>query len=90
MPGVHLVGPLDLSRHAPIVAFSIDRIEAHGLASLLSNRYGIMVRSGFHCAQPLHSTLQWRPTVRASIYHYNTPSEINQFVDAVRTLIAIA
>ncbi len=90
LPRLRLVGPCDLRQHGPIVSFWADGIEAHGIAAMLSNRFGIMVRSGFHCAQPLHAALGWRPTVRASLFHYNTSAEIETFIEAVRTLTAVA
>ncbi len=47
-----------------------------------------MVRSGFHCAQPLHTQMGWRPTVRASFAHFNTIDEILQLKEALETIMA--
>jgi len=70
-------GPLDQDRRSASVAFEIPGLEAHGLAKILSNRYTIMVRSGYHCAQPLHEELGINQTVRASFYLYNTLKEVH-------------
>ncbi len=68
------------------MAFHVEGLEAHGVARLLSARFNIMVRSGFHCAQPMHDVLGWRPTIRASFGYYNTVQEVDDFVMAVRTI----
>lgn len=86
IPRVRIAGPAAEIERGPIVAFSVDGIEAHGLARLLSSRFNIMVRSGFHCAQPLHERLELRPTVRASFAHFNTADEVQCLLDAIRLL----
>jgi selenocysteine lyase/cysteine desulfurase len=55
---------------------------------LLSDRYGICARSGFHCAEPLHEQCKFPATVRLSVYLYNQPEEIDQFFDALATITA--
>lgn len=74
---------------ADIVNFSIAGLEAHGVARLLSNRYGIMVRSGYHCAQPLHELCGLPETVRASVHLYNSVEEIDVLVEALGTVARI-
>ncbi|MEK6343053.1 MAG: aminotransferase class V-fold PLP-dependent enzyme, partial [Curtobacterium sp.] len=44
---------------------------------------GIAVRSGHHCAQPLHRRLGLVATTRASTYVYTTESDVDRFVQAV-------
>lgn len=60
-----------------IICFSVKEQDAHGVARMLSNRFGIMVRSGFHCAQPLHKHLGLKETVRISFHLYNTMEEVD-------------
>lgn len=50
---------------------------------------GIAVRSGHHCCQPLHHALGINSSARASPYIYNTASEVDDFVDALKGVIAI-
>ena len=73
---IRIHGPLDPKDRIASVAFDLPGLEAHGLAKILSNRYAIMVRSGYHCAQPLHEELGIPQTVRASFFLYNTIEEI--------------
>jgi cysteine desulfurase/selenocysteine lyase len=80
---IKLYGSLDPKYRKASVAFSLPGLEAHGLAKILSNRYAIMVRSGYHCAQPLHEALGIEQTVRASFYIYNTLDEIHSFGKAL-------
>lgn len=85
---ISIVGPSPTNR-APIIAFHVQGLEAHGVARLLSARFGIMVRSGFHCAEPLHKAFEWRPTVRATFSHYNTTEEVGRLHDALSTICGI-
>ncbi|MHA1676454.1 MAG: aminotransferase class V-fold PLP-dependent enzyme, partial [Candidatus Njordarchaeales archaeon] len=49
--------------------------------------FGIAVRSGFHCAQPLHLRLGLnRGTARASFYIYNTKEEVDVFIDVLKKI----
>jgi cysteine desulfurase / selenocysteine lyase len=86
IPRVTVVGPKAHEERGPIVAFFVEGIEAHGLARMLSSRFNIMVRSGFHCSQPLHQRLELRPTVRASFSLYNTACEVDYFIESIRIL----
>jgi cysteine desulfurase/selenocysteine lyase len=49
---------------------------------------GIAIRSGHHCTQPLHRFLGISGTARASVYFYNTKSEIDTFVASLKDAIA--
>ena len=44
------------------------------------------MRSGLHCAEPLHCSLGLSSTTRASLYLYNTHDEIDRLVAAIRTV----
>lgn len=70
-----------------IVSFSIKGIAAHGIARMLSNRFSIMVRSGYHCAQPLHEVCKLPESVRLSVHLYNTHEEIESLVSAVSKIV---
>lgn len=69
-----------------IVTFSVSGVAAHGVARMLSNRFGIMVRSGYHCSQPVHEACGLGETARASVHLYNTMEEIERLIEAVSTI----
>jgi cysteine desulfurase/selenocysteine lyase len=50
---------------------------------MLSERFNVFVRSGFHCAQPAHEALNIPPTVRASVYVYNDAQDIESLARGV-------
>jgi cysteine desulfurase/selenocysteine lyase len=57
-------------------------VDPHDLALVL-DQFGIMVRSGFHCAEPLHQRLGLKGSVRASFYIYNTREEVDKLIEAL-------
>lgn len=87
LPTARILGPLDENHLGP-VSLTFEGISSHMLARTLSDAYGICLRSGFHCAQPLHETLQSPPTLRASFYLYNTTDEIDYFISALTEIIS--
>jgi cysteine desulfurase/selenocysteine lyase len=79
-----LYGPTDPSK-CGIIPFNINGLSSHDVA-LLCDSYGIAIRSGYHCAQPLHQMLQLQSSARASFYLYNTTEEIDRFVEVLKEL----
>jgi cysteine desulfurase/selenocysteine lyase len=82
---VVVYGQSDESSSTGIVAFNVEGLSSHDVALFLDN-YGIEIRSGFHCAQPLHQVFKLQSSARASFYVYNTFEEIDRFVDALRQI----
>ncbi len=73
---VELYGSLDPTDRLSVITFNVKGMGCHGVAKVLNLRENIMIRSGFHCAQPLHDRLGIGPTARISFYIYNTPEEV--------------
>jgi cysteine desulfurase/selenocysteine lyase len=65
-----------------VFAFALDTAHAHDIATLL-DRVGIAVRSGRHCAEPLHARFNVDSTCRASFGLYTTPEEVDLLADAL-------
>jgi len=80
--GIRILGPMKAEERASLVSFTMEGIHAHDVAALLSE-YGICVRSGHHCAMPLHERLKAVSSTRASFYIYNDRSEIDALHDAL-------
>ena len=59
-----------------IILFNVNGVHPHDTAQILSN-YGVMVRAGWHCAEPVLTKRKIGPAVRVSLMFYNTRSEIN-------------
>ncbi len=65
-----------------IMAFTVDGAHAHDVAQIL-DRYGVAVRAGSHCAEPLMRRFGLTASARASFALYNTEGEADAFVDAL-------
>ena len=65
-----------------ILSFTVDGAHAHDVAQIL-DRYGVAVRAGTHCAEPLMKRFGVTSSARASFALYNTPEEADAFVDAL-------
>lgn len=69
--------------HQGVISFNINGVHPHDVASILDN-YGVCVRSGNHCAQPLMRFLGIDSTCRASFYFYNTKEDVDMLVDGLK------
>ena len=70
-------------KHSSVISFNISGVHPHDVASILDS-YGVCVRSGNHCAQPLMRFLGIDSTCRASFYFYNTKEDVDRLVEALQ------
>lgn len=68
-----------------VVSFTFDDIHPHDVATILDMK-GIAVRSGHHCAMPLHTYLDVSSTCRASFAIYNTKEEVEYFAKELKNV----
>ncbi|MGQ7718236.1 cysteine desulfurase [Streptococcus suis] len=80
--GLTIYGSQDLSKRTGVIAFNLDDLHPHDVATALDYE-GVAVRAGHHCAQPLLRYLQVPATVRASFYIYNTKADCDKLVEAI-------
>ncbi|MBR3280252.1 MAG: cysteine desulfurase [Clostridia bacterium] len=73
----------NLENHSGVISFNIKKIHPHDVASILDSN-GVCVRSGNHCAQPLMRFLNIDSTCRISFAIYNTKSDIDRLVEALK------
>jgi cysteine desulfurase/selenocysteine lyase len=82
---VKIYGPKDASVKCGIIPFNVEGLSSHDVALFLDN-YGIMIRSGFHCAQPLHEIFKLKSSARVSFYVYNTREEVDRFIEVLKEI----
>lgn len=80
--GLTVYGPQEVSKHTGVIAFNLDGLHPHDVATALDYE-GVAVRAGHHCAQPLISHLGIHSAVRASFYIYNTKEDCDKLVEAI-------
>jgi cysteine desulfurase / selenocysteine lyase len=81
--GLRVLGPLDTEHRGGAVSFVLDGIHPHDVGQVL-DELGIAVRTGHHCAWPLHRALGAQASTRASFYVYNTHDEVDALADGIR------
>ena len=84
IPGVRILGPLTTQDRGGAVSFAVDQVHPHDVGQVL-DEFGIAVRTGHHCAWPVHRALGVQASTRASLYLYNTPDEVDALADGIRT-----
>lgn len=86
LEGVRVFGPKDPQRRGGVFSFEAEGVHPHDMATFMDS-YGIAVRAGHHCAQPLMKWLGVSATTRASLSFVSTQAEIDVFLDAVREAV---
>ncbi|CAH9060487.1 putative cysteine desulfurase [Pseudoalteromonas holothuriae] len=84
--GVKLYG--DLDNNIGTISFTFKSEHHYDLAMLL-NSYGVAVRSGHHCTQPLMQALNLNGTIRVSLAFYNNHTDIDRFISALNNCIQL-
>jgi cysteine desulfurase / selenocysteine lyase len=83
IPGVRILGPLTTENRGGALSFVVDGIHPHDVGQVL-DELGIAVRTGHHCAWPLHRALGAQSSTRATFYVYNTHDEVDALADGIR------
>ncbi|GLI07505.1 cysteine desulfurase SufS [Paenibacillus tyrfis] len=78
--GLTIYGPTE--GRIGMVTFNLDGIHPHDLATAL-DAYGVAVRAGHHCCQPLMRRLGAQATARASFFAYNTEEEVDRLAEGL-------
>ncbi|KAK1270279.1 hypothetical protein QJS04_geneDACA005782 [Acorus gramineus] len=89
VPNVRIYGPApsEAVHRAALCSFNVNNVHPTDLATLLDQQQGVAIRSGHHCAQPLHQYLGVNSSARASLYFYNSKKEIDVFIEALKDTI---
>jgi cysteine desulfurase/selenocysteine lyase len=83
LKGLRLLGPK--TGRAGVVSFLLDKIHAHDIVTA-ADQYGVALRGGHHCNQPLMKRLGIDSTARASFYFYNTELEVDRLVEVLERI----
>ncbi|MFW9180860.1 cysteine desulfurase [Corynebacterium striatum] len=83
IPGLHIVGPTTTEQRGGAVSFVVDGVHPHDLGQVLDS-HGVSIRTGHHCAWPLHRAGNINSTARASFYLYNTEEEVDKLIEAIK------
>ncbi len=81
-PALKVFGPRDAEDRTGVVSFYDENVHPHDLATIL-DLYGVAIRAGHHCAQPLMRRLGVPATARASFYIYNDASDVDALMSAL-------
>ena len=73
----------DVDDKISVISFNLGNHHPSDIGSIL-DQYGVAVRTGQHCTQPIMDHFKIPGTVRASFSFYNTKSEIDLFIDALQ------
>ncbi len=82
---VEIYGPHSLKLRTGLVSFNLPGVHSHDVADFLNAR-NIFIRSGKHCAHPLHERLCIPSSARASFYIYNTLSEVENLFEVLNEI----
>lgn len=81
--GAKIFGPAGLQNRYPVVSFTLDGVHPHDVAQTLDS-FGVAVRAGHHCAQPLMDRFDLDGTTRVSLAPYNDNSDVDALLTGVR------
>ena len=84
LPGIRILGPEQ--PRASLIAFALDCAHPHDLVEY-ANTYGLALRGGHHCTQPLMKRFKLPGTSRASFYFYNTQAEVDRMMDILNQAV---
>jgi cysteine desulfurase/selenocysteine lyase len=84
LPGMHIFGPT--KQRGALVGFVMDAAHPHDLTTF-ADQYGLALRGGHHCNQPLMRRFGVSGTTRASFYFYNTTEEIDRMIEILRAAV---
>ena len=88
IPNIVLYPSDSTIKTGPVVSFTINNTHAYDIAKLLDT-FGICIRAGHHCAQPILNKYKLISINRISLYFYNTKDEIDKFYKSLLKVVKI-
>jgi cysteine desulfurase / selenocysteine lyase len=87
--GIEILGPKDAEKRGGIFSFNIKNRDPHEIAMLSDSISNVMLRSGAHCAHSWFNAHNMKGSVRASMYLYNTPDEVEVFSKTLKDIASL-
>ncbi|MDD5936768.1 MAG: aminotransferase class V-fold PLP-dependent enzyme [Clostridiales bacterium] len=90
IPEVKVYLPENLENHVGIVSFNVQGYKSEDIGMILDMDFGIAVRTGYHCAPYIHKWIkdeEYAGTVRVSVSYFNTMRDIDEFIEAVNSIL---
>jgi cysteine desulfurase / selenocysteine lyase len=84
LPGMRILGPS--AERGALVGFVMEAAHPHDLTTF-ADQYGLAMRGGHHCNQPLMRRFGLPGTTRASFYFYNTEEEIDRMIEILHAAV---
>lgn len=92
IPQIKILGP-DKNNRLGVVSFAFDNPKLpapHDIGDIISQKFNVAVRTGFHCAMPLHQLFDFNTgTTRVSLGIYNTQKDIDKLIESLNYAIKI-
>lgn len=79
--GLHIIG--ENAEKAGVISFNLEGIHPYDAGTII-DKFGIAIRTGNHCAQPVMDRLKIQGTMRASFAFYNTREEVDKLVESIK------
>jgi cysteine desulfurase/selenocysteine lyase len=86
LPRVRLIGPAGLQARLGVVSFDVEGIHPHDVCQMLDG-FGVALRGGHHCAQPLMDRFDLAATARASLALYNDTADVDALLEGLEATI---
>lgn len=86
VPGLKIIG--EAKNKASVISFTIEGLHPHDIATI-GNKYGLALRTGHHCTQPLLKRLKVPATARASFSIYNNKEDVDHLVKNLKKMVEL-
>ncbi|MBT3790827.1 MAG: SufS family cysteine desulfurase [Alphaproteobacteria bacterium] len=83
---IRIIGPQGTQSRLPVISFTVDGIHPHDVCQILDS-YGVALRGGHHCAQPLMDFFDVTGTTRASLTFYNNQADVDALLEGLAAAI---
>ena len=88
LPGVRVIGPTNTDQRIGVVSFDVAGAHTHDVCQVLDT-FGVAVRGGHHCAQPLMERYGLAGSTRVSLAPYNCDEDVDAFLAGLEHAIKV-